>query len=466
MASLVGKDSLTESFKGISGVRLAILIVLMAFIPISQGGMTPGAFAIWLIAAGILSGLSVYAGLFKPDKTNQNKPKSGLSWAVVWLIVTAVCLVHVVFKVSITEYWISGFRGIKVLSPELNPPSNSLMSYARLQTLGTWAFFTAFWSIAYVSSRLKRTQVKWVLVVVLIMGAFEAIYGLISMQGNDNILGLWQKIYYVSDATGTFTNRNHFANFLALCLPLGLCALSGDKPWVMSRYPKQYRLFLLGVFVVITIIAALASHSRMGLMVTLVAGGSWLGLSQLRKRRRLKAIDWAGLVGAIVLVALMMLWFGVNETTARAVNLADGDSRLQIWSSIFDLPNKVWISGIGPGNFSEVFALVKPIDSGAFYYYAHNDYLEFVLEYGVPISIIFIATVAVWFKLNFKGSLIKDKLSIRTAAACSLIVMTIHSLVDFSLQIPANATYFALALGLLLNHKLSDQIRRKNVKSG
>ena len=466
MSSLVSKDSLTESFKGISGVRLAILIVLMAFIPISQGGMTPGAFAIWLIAAGLLSGLSVYSRLFKPDTINQDKLKSGLSWAVVWLIVTAVCLMHVVFKVSITEYWISGFRGIKVLSPELNPPAPSLMSYARLQTLGTWAFFTAFWSIAYVSSRLKRTQVKWVLIVVLIMGAFEAIYGLMSMQGDGDILGLWQKIYYASDATGTFTNRNHFANFLALCLPLGICALSGDKPWVMSRYPKNFRLFLLGLYVVISILAALASHSRMGLVVTLVAGGSWLGFSQLRKTRRLEAIDWAGLVGAVVLVNLIMLWFGVNETTARAVKLADGNARLEIWSNIFDLPEKVWLFGVGPGNFSEVFALVKPIESGVFYYYAHNDYLEFVLEYGVPISIILIVIGATWFRSNFRGSILKDKMSIRTAAACSLIVMAMHSLVDFSLQIPANATYLAVALGLLLNHELSDQIRRKNVKSG
>ena len=466
MSSLVSKDSLTESFKGFSGVKLAILITLMAFIPISQGGMTPGAFAIWLIATGILSGLSVYGGLFKPDTINQNKPKSGLSWAVVWLIVTAVCLVHVVLKVSISEYWLSGFRGIKVLSPELNPPSNSLMSYARLQTLGTWAFFTAFWSIAYVSSRLKRTQVKWVLVVVLVMGAFEAIYGLVSMQGDGNILGLWQKIYYASDATGTFTNRNHFANFLALCLPLGLCALSGNKPWVMSRYPKNFRLFLLGLYVVISILAALASHSRMGLVVTLVAGFSWLIMSQLRNKRRLRIIDWLGLLGSVLLLVLIMLWFGVTETTARAVNLAEGNGRLEIWSSIFDLPNKVWISGIGPGNFSEVFALVKPIEANNFFYYAHNDYLEFVLEFGVPASILLIVIGLIWFRLNFKGSLLKDKLSIRTAAACALFVMVLHSLVDFSLQIPANATYAAMALGLLLNHELRDQIRRKNVKSG
>ena len=465
MSSLVSKDSLSESFKGISGVKLAILIVLMAFIPISQGGMTPGAFTIWLIAAGILSGLSVYAGLFKSDIPNQNKPKSGLSWAVVWLIVTAVCLVHVVFKVSISEYWISGFRGIKVLSPELNPPAPSLMSYARLQTLGTWAFFTAFWSIAYVSSRLKRTQVKWVLVVVLIMGAFEAFVGLAGIKGGGSVLGMWQKIHLL-DATGTFVNRNHFANFLALCLPFGLCALSGDRPMILAGYPKIYRIFLLAVFLIITILAAVASHSRMGLMVTLVAGSSWLIVSQLRTKRRLKAMDWIGLLGSVFLVALAMLWFGVTDTMSRAMNLADGDGRLQIWSSIFDLPNKVWISGIGPGNFSEVFALVKPVEIKNFFYYAHSDYLEFILEFGVITSTILILTGVAWFRLNFNGSLLRDEMNFRRAAACSSLAMAVHSLVDFSLQIPANATYLAVALGLLLNHELSDQIRRKNVKSG
>ena len=464
------KQSMTKPFKGISGLRFAVLIALMVFIPISQAGMTPGAFAIWLITAGLLLGLSVYSGLFEastttdPSITDKSRTKSGLSWAAVWLVVTVICFVHVVFKVSISEFWINGFRGIEVLSPKLNSPSNSLMSYARLQTLGAWAFFTAFWAIAYVSSRLSRTQVKWVLVAALVMGAFEALVGLILVQGSGSIFGMWQKIYYLSDATGTFTNRNHFANFLALCLPLGLCALSGDKPLVLARYPKTYRMFLLAVFLVISILAALASHSRMGLMVTLVAGFSWLIMSQIKNKRRLRAVDWICLLGSVVLVVLMMLWFGVTETTARAVNLAEGDGRLQIWSSIFDLPNRVWVFGIGPGNFSEVFALVKPIESGSFFYYAHSDYLEFILEFGVPASIILIVVGFIWFRLNFKGSLLKDKVNVRTAAACALFVMVLHSLVDFSLQIPANATYAAIALGLLINKDLSAQAKRKSAR--
>ena len=128
------------------------------------------------------------------------------------------------------------------------------------------------------------------------------------------------------------------------------------------------------------------------------------------------------------------------------------------------MPNKVWVSGIGPGNFSEVFALVKPIESGSFFYYAHSDYLEFVLEFGVPASIILIVVGLLWFKLNFKGSLLKDKVNVRTAAACALFVMVLHSLVDFSLQIPANATYTAIALGLLLNRDLSAQAKRKSAR--
>ena len=464
MIPAINKQSMAKHLKGISGLRFALLIALMLFIPISQGGMTSGAFAIWLITTGLLVGLSVYSGLFitsSIDRDHQSRVLSSFSWVGVWLLLTLICLIHVAFKVSITEFWMNGFRGIEVLDPKINFSTGGLMSYARLQTLGMWAFFTALWIVAYVCSRLRQYQVKWVLIAVLIMGAFQAFVGLVGIKGGGTVLGMWQKIH-VFDATGTFINRNHFANFIALCLPFGLCALSGDKPLVLAGHPKTYRMFLLAVFVVISVLAALASHSRMGLMVTLVAGSSWLIISQLRTKRRLMAMDWIVLLGSVVLVVLMMLWFGVNDTMSRAMTLADGDGRLQIWKSVFDLPSRVWIFGIGPGNFSEVFALVKPVGFDNFAYYAHSDYLEFVLEFGVPVSALLILSGFIWFKINFHGNILKDVMSVRAAAACAVFVMVLHSLVDFSLQIPANATYAAIALGLLLNQDLSVQVKRKS----
>lgn len=462
--------AIPQAFAGVRGLQFGALIALMLFIPILQAGMTGVAFAIWLLVGGFLAGLSILIwvindasdnGAVNQDVNRKYERISSSSWVWFWLLVTLVCLIHVSFKVPISQFWLGSFRGIEVLEPGLNPNSASLMSYAKLQTLGLWAFFTVFWSIAYVSSRLKRDQVKWLLAIVLIMGAFEALLGLVVMKGSGGVLGLWQKIYYVSDATGTFINRNHFANFLALCLPLGLCALLGDKPLLMSSWPKLYRSFILLVFVVLIYLAAVASHSRMGLAVTVVAGLSWIVVSRFRIKRRLKPLDWLGFLGSALAVVVLMLWYGVSETTGRALTLADGDERWVIWQNAFDLPHKVWISGIGPGNFSEVYALVKPSDTRHSFYYAHNEYLEFVLEFGVPVSFVLVAALMIWFKSNFRGSIFKDKLGVRAAATCTLFVMFLHSFVDFSLQIPANATYAAVALGLLVNQDLSRGLRRK-----
>jgi O-antigen ligase len=455
-----------EVFKGIQGLQLAVMIGLIIFIPIPQAGMMSVAFCLWLLAGGLLASLSVFRWLLGETKQDLGQAKASVAasfpWVLLWLLITAICFFHVVYKLPITNYWLSEFKGVEVLQPAFNSTSSELMSFAKLQTLGAWAFFTVFWTIAYVASRFNLDQLRWLLGAVLFMGIFQAVMGIGLMQaGSLSVFGLWEKIYYVSDATGTFVNHNHYANFLALCLPLGLSALLGDRPLIMRSFNKYYRTFAAIVFTVLVLLAAVASHSRMGLFVTMVAGLVWVLFDHLRSRRQFKSTDQRVTWVMIGLIGLVMLWFGLSDITKRVMSLSDGDGRLQIWQSVFDLPQQVWIFGIGPGNFSEVYALVKPIDIGTFLYYAHSDYLEFVLEFGLIGTALIALTWFWWLIKSFKGSVFKDVSSLRAAALCTLIAMAIHSAVDFSFQIPANATYTALALGILVNQNLNRVLKRR-----
>ena len=91
--------------------------------------------------------------------------------------------------------------------------------------------------------------------------------------------------------------------------------------------------------------------------------------------------------------------------------------------------------------------------------HAHNDYLEAVLELGLPAALLLAAAIALMIGCCLKGVRVRKRMEEFPALACAAsVVVGLHALADFSLQIPAIAASYAALLGLGTTQSWSSQI--------
>jgi O-antigen ligase len=240
---------------------------------------------------------------------------------------------------------------------------------------------------------------------------------------------------------GPYVNRNHFAGFVELILPLSLV------PIVMGRV-RQQRRAVVGLLAVLPIAALFVSASRGGIVSFLVQVTLLLYLLLRRRRigKRLLA------VAAVLLVALVMVsWLGVGLLLERLSSFQSlevtGGKRAAMrhgaWHIFLDHP----LGGTGLATLQIVYPAYETLYDGKVVNHTHNDYLEALAETGVLGGLCcgWFIGVFLWEsrkrfhddKHSFAGTL---RLSGFVASSGFLV----HSLVDFNLHIPANALLFFL----------------------
>ncbi len=262
------------------------------------------------------------------------------------------------------------------------------------------------------------------------------------------------KLYWFRDVSsgvtpfGPYVNRNHFAGFAELVLPLALV------PLVLGRVRRERRL-VVGLFAVLPIAALLFSASRGGI-VSFAAELSVLALVMILRRTMWKPL----LAGVpILLVALLLVsWLGVGQILERlsSVQLLEVTSgkrasmREDTWRIFLDHP----FLGTGLGTLQIVFPRYETLYDGYESLYdgkivnhTHNDYLEVLAETGLLGGICcawFLGVLMVQslerlrqFNNSFSGAL-----QLSGFLACSGFL--VHSFVDFNLHIPSNALLFFL----------------------
>src|ERR1700686_979 len=240
---------------------------------------------------------------------------------------------------------------------------------------------------------------------------------------------------------GPYVNRNHFAGFAELVLPLALV------PLVLGRVRRE-RLPVVGLFAVLPIGALFLAASRGGI-VSFGAELSVLALVMILRRTMGKEL-LAG--GAVLLVALLLVsWLGVGQilerlSSVRLLEVSAGkraSMRRDTWRIFLDHP----FVGTGLGTLQLVYPPYESLYDGKIVNHTHNDYLEVLAETGLLGGICcawFLGVLLVQslerlrqFNNSFSGAL-----QLSGFLACSGFL--VHSFVDFNLHIPANALLFLL----------------------
>ena len=176
----------------------------------------------------------------------------------------------------------------------------------------------------------------------------------------------------------------------------------------------------------------------------------WLYLVRSRVIR-LSERAWRYLLISIgVLLMLAGLWYGIEDVIQRFMMIDESTGRWIAWRAAFELPAAAWIWGIGAGAFPDVFTLVHPIGMPKTFFELHNDILQFMLEFGVVGTAVVVTGLVLWARIVWPGALTPA----RMGAVGAVTAISLHSVVDFNLQIPGSAVFFWIAVGVLMNPRL------------
>jgi O-antigen ligase len=221
-----------------------------------------------------------------------------------------------------------------------------------------------------------------------------------------------------------------------------------------SGLARQHRV-LAGVAAAMMAGTIFLSGSRGGMIafaaeIVLLAG--WL-IKQQKSWRTVFAF------GGFLLVATgLTIWLGGGELLDRVGSIhgagqfeVSGGTRLQIARDTVRMFAQKPVLGWGLGVFQEVYPQFRSFSTNLVVDRAHNDYLQILAETGavgfaVVLWFLWIVLRSAAGKLRSKSSDVN--VAVTLAALLGITGILVHSLVDFNLQIPANAALFYVLCGV------------------
>ena len=150
----------------------------------------------------------------------------------------------------------------------------------------------------------------------------------------------------------------------------------------------------------------------------------------------------------------MGTFFGVEKVAERLQNTSvEKESRDEVARDTYQMWQQNPALGIGAGSYQYTYPAYRSADVTVrgLYDHAHNDYLQFLAEFGLPgfIALMLAAGWCGWLGLvamrKRHSNLMKG---LGFASTMGLLAIAIHSSVDFNLQIPANAFMFVFLMAM------------------
>lgn len=269
---------------------------------------------------------------------------------------------------------------------------------------------------------------------------------------------------------GPFVNRNHFAGYMEMLIPLSIgytvaafagAPVRGETAWrrLIDRLTSERanKLALLLFMTLVMSVSLVLTLSRAGI-VSFLAAVILIGMVLVFGRATQKWLLLPGILFTVLLISLA--WFGLGPIIERYQTLlhlpddASMQGRIEVWRDTAKLVSDHPLMGSGPGTFGAVFPGYKTRPDKVTYEHAHNDYIQLLAETGgvgvglaagmLGIGVGFI--LAGWRRRRSpwaKGLLM--------GIVTGLVAMLIHGLSDFNFHIPANAVLFVVLMGLAWN---------------
>jgi hypothetical protein len=265
---------------------------------------------------------------------------------------------------------------------------------------------------------------------------------------------------------GTIYNRNHFAGFLEILVPL-IFMIGFAKLHERSRYGRRHnrknrssladRAAKAWVFLLIgslLFLAVLFSLSRGGVIAAVVGSVVACFLLYMWQFSAEKTGSRILASGMIVLLLVGAFWIGIQPVVERFIEAPDdAEGRTWIWTKTVQIIQQNPIMGAGAGMHGWAFTSYQDRNPGLFYDYAHNDYLQAAADFGMPAAIV-LFTVIIYLIFRSTKACLRASNPIRAGLIAGsvggIVALLVHSFVDFNLHIPSNAVLFGIIVGVMV----------------
>jgi O-antigen ligase len=317
------------------------------------------------------------------------------------------------------------------------------------------AFFLFFLHWKYFGDGFRMTN--QLLLVIFLTGVFESLYGMFEfLSGHQHILYLKG----ISSVTGTFINRNYFAGYLLMVIPLSMGfffsreALHAGrfKGWRQRLSSLDGKTLLIAFGIIVMILGLIFSASRMGILSLLL---SFTLISILFKNpQRGKGFSKTTIL-ILGLALLWALWIGLDAVIGRFFNVSeDLKWRWTVWGDTLRIVKDFPILGSGLGTFSQIFPMYKSFHIRRFVSHAENDFLQLASEVGfIGMGILLILFIFLFVRAvsSIRSMSVTDSgRYIGIGGLVGILALIFHSMVERNLQVPGNAFLFTFMWALVL----------------
>jgi O-antigen ligase/Tfp pilus assembly protein PilF len=321
-----------------------------------------------------------------------------------------------------------------------------------------------------VSTVRTEAEIRRLTLSLVVIGFGVALFAILQQYTwNGKIYGL-RPVTAGGSPTGPFVNRNHFAGYMEMLIPvaIGYTAASfaeaparGGTAWrrfvdrLTSERAHQFALLLFMTLVMsVSLVLTLSRAGIVSFVTALALIGAVFVWGRTTKRRVLLP----GALAALVLISLA--WFGLGPVIDRVNTLLHlpGDpsmrGRIAVWKDATRIMADYPIMGSGPGTFGAVYPAYKTVPDPVFYEHAHNDYVQWMAETGIVGFGLGAGALGILFGFILAGGRARRNPRAKVlllGVVTGLAAILIHGLNDFNFHIPANAFLFTVLTGMAWN---------------
>jgi O-antigen ligase len=299
--------------------------------------------------------------------------------------------------------------------------------------LDWWTSLVAFWLALELYQSWSRRRAF--LDAILIFAALLSIVSVFTVLTSPAGRVFWWFDVSTVPTLGPFVYKNQYASFVEAILSLAILkAIHDPKRWL------PYTLLAATLFG-----SVIASGSRAGsalcLAEILLIPAIAFARRQIDGRTLVRAISGslAAMTLLTVVVGWQTIWSRLQETNPYALrwNL--------VQSSVAMFRDRPWM-GFGLGTWSMAYPGYALFDNGSFVNQAHNDWLQWAVEGGIPFLLIMLG-IAAW----------TIRPAVRTLWGMGLCAVFLHCLIDYPMQQrPVLTAFFFALLGTLASEVRKD----------
>jgi O-antigen ligase len=308
--------------------------------------------------------------------------------------------------------------------------------------------------------RHSKKDVIRLIPIIMLVGVAESLYGMFEFfSGHRHILHL-DGSPLISSVTGTFINRNHFAGYLLMVIPLSVGFLFSREAlhrgqsmgWRHRLASLDGKTLLIGFSVIVMVLGLLFTASRMGILSLLLSFSliSFLFRNPEKGKRFSKTV-----VLIFGLALLWAAWIGLDAVISRFFSVSEGfEERWKIWVNTFQIFKDFPLFGSGLGTFVQVFPMYRSFHIRGLVTHAENDFLQLASEVGIiGAGLLLILFFFLFLKALSGIRLMSHREAgryIGISGLAGILALMLHSIVERNIQVPANAFLYVFILAVVL----------------